>query len=112
MAKYETKTADFNLQNGNFISESLQLFGNKAIAEVKAASISGSVTAKLQLSLNGADFVDIPESAMSLDQGDGVYHYYLGPLSLPEGVYIRSLVNKEQEDAEGIVLTLKLLSDE
>ena len=90
---------------GNYNSTPFKLKGNRQTIELKTTGMAG--TAKLQQSIGGVNFIDVPESEITVASGDlvGWNNDYL-----VSGLFLRVAITTSSTDYT--INSLKYLCDE
>lgn len=99
----ETKSINQSLSAG-YTSEAFQKKGERMTVVAMFSGITGGTTAKLQQSVDGSAFQDIPESEATLEAGQENQMWNDG--ILPEGAFVRIVVGT----SSGQLSTVKILS--
>jgi hypothetical protein len=89
---------------GGYTSEAFQKEGKNMTVVAMFSGITGGATVKLQQSVEGRVFQDIPKSAVTLEAGQGEQMWNDG--ILPEGTFVRIVVGQ----SAGELSTIKILS--
>lgn len=89
---------------GGYTSEAFQKGGKNMTIVAMFSGIAGSPTVKLQQSVDGRVFQDIPGSAVALEDGQGEQMWNDG--ILPEGTLVRVVAGP----SAGEISTIKILS--
>ena len=89
---------------GGYTSEAFQKGGRSMTIVAMFSGITGTPTVKLQQSVDGRVFQDIPKSAVTLEAGQGEQMWNDG--ILPEGTFVRIVVGQ----SAGELSTIKILS--
>ena len=103
MSNLHTKEINRILASG-YTSEAFQKEGRTMTIVAIFSGIAGGATAKLQQSVEGRVFQDIPKSAVTLD--DRQEQQMWNDSILPEGTFIRLVVGQSDGELE----TIKILS--
>lgn len=87
-----------------YTSEAFQKEGKNMTIVAMFSGITGGETVKLQQSVEGRIFQDIPKSEVALEanQGEQMWNESI----LPEGIFVRIVVGP----SNGKILTIKILS--
>lgn len=111
MSNLHTKNINVSL-DGGYISEAFRKEGRSMTIVAEFEDVSGSPVVKLQQSVEGRVFQDIPKSAVELE--DGQEQQMWNDSILPEGTFIHVVVCKPSGDVEparrGLLSTIKILS--
>lgn len=104
-----TKNPNYNLAQGEYFSQELQLAGSFATAQAEFTDLTGSgCEVTLQQSIDGLVFGDVPNSTKQLTPGAAVAQIWNVPF-LPMGSYVRVKVSPNNNG--GYFTTFKLLSN-
>ena len=103
MSNLHVKEINQSLADG-YTSEGLQKEGKNMTIVAMFSGITGGETVKLQQSVEGRVFQDIPKSAVTLEAGQGEQMWNDG--ILPEGTFVRIVVGQ----SAGELSTIKILS--
>lgn len=105
----QTKTENYNLAGGNKTTDAVTTDGSKIAIQADFNSVVGSgLQAKLQESVNGERFSDIPNSAVSISEGQTNQIWNL--FGFPRGLQIRVVLMPNQNT--GTFLQWHILSNE
>ena len=104
MSNLHVKEIDESLEEG-YTSEAFQKEGRSMTIVAMFSKIYGTPTVKLQQSVDGHVFQDIPKSEVALEdrQGEQMWNDSI----LPEGAFVRIVVGPA---TTGNILTIKILS--
>lgn len=106
---FKTKNPNYNLSEGDYTSESLQLDGSFATAQAQFTDLTGTgFEATLQQSIDNEVWGDVPNSTKQLSAGAAVAVVWNVPF-LPMGSYVRVKVSPRNNG--GYFTTFKLLSN-
>ena len=103
MSNLHVKEIHQSLAEG-YTSEAFQKEGKNMTIVAMFSGITGGETVKLQQSVEGRIFQDIPKSEVALEanQGEQMWNESI----LPEGIFVRIVVGP----SNGKILTIKILS--
>lgn len=105
----KTKNPNYNLSQGDYTSEALQLDGSFAAAQAEFTDLTGTgFEAKLQESIDGTVWGDVPNSTKALSAGAAPAVMWNVPC-LPAGMFLR--VKLSTNSNTGYFTTFKLLSN-
>ena len=100
------KTRELNASlSGGYTSEGLQKDGPQCTFEATFSGLTGSVSAKLEESIDGNVYQEVPESATTLTAGQTVQMW--NDDMMPRGVMLRIVVGS----GSGMITGIKLLSN-
>lgn len=103
MSNLNTKTINQSLSEG-YISEGFRKESANMTVVAVFTGITGNPTVKLQQSVEGRVYQDIPKSDVTLEPGQGLQMW--NDMILPEGTYVRIVVGQDA----GELSTIKVLS--
>ena len=103
MSNLNSKTINRSLASG-YTSEAFRKEGRSMTIVAEFDGINNSPVAKLQQSVEGRVFQDIPKSSVTLEDGQGQQMW--NDSILPEGTFIRIVVGQ----SDGELSTIKILS--
>lgn len=103
MSNLTAKTLNQSLAGG-YTSEAFQKSGRSMTVVAVFTGITGTPVVKLQQSVEGRVFQDIPKSAVTLEVGQGQQMW--NDSILPEGTFIRVVAGADA----GELSTIKILS--
>ena len=103
MSNLRLKEINESLAEG-YTSEAFQKEGKNMTVVAMFSCITDGATVKLQQSVEGRVFQDIPKSAVTLEAGQGEQMWNDG--ILPEGTFVRIVVGQ----SAGELSTIKILS--
>ena len=99
---------NYDLSQGNYTSEALQLEGSFAVAQAEFTDLTGTgFEVTLQESIDGMVWGDVPNSTKGLSSGEAPAAMWNIPC-LPAGIYLR--VKLSTNNNTGCFTTFKLLS--
>lgn len=105
----KTKNPNYNLSQGDYTSEALQIDGSFATAQAEFTDLTGTgFEVKLQESIDGTVWGDVPNSTKALPSGAAPAVMWNVPC-LPAGMFLR--VKLSTNGNTGYFTTFKLLSN-
>lgn len=104
-----SKTLNYDLTDGNYTSEAIQVDGENIIAIALFSGLSNSsATIELEQSVDGENWGTVPDSTKALNADQPSHSYNV--IGLVRGAYLR--LNLKPATCTGTLLTLKVLSNE
>lgn len=104
-----SKKLNYDLTDGNYTSEAIQVDGENIIAIVLFSDLSNtSATIELEQSVDGENWGTVPDSTKALDAAQPSHSWNV--IGLVRGAFLR--INLKPATCTGTLLTLKVLSNE
>lgn len=102
------KTLNYNLSQGDTSTDSISLDGGKAVVSVGFSAVTGSgLNAKLQQSIDGDAWGDVPGSTATIETGQTVQFWNV--FGLPKDILLRVVLSTNMNT--GYLTTFKILSN-
>lgn len=104
-----TKTINYNLIGGSYLTEAVQLEGSNIIATLAFSGLSNNTaTVELQQSIDGNIWGVVPDSSKNLETAQTSHAWNV--IGLVRGAFLR--ISLKPSTCTGTLLNLKVLSNE
>ena len=103
----KTKNMDYNLADGDVVTEGIQMDGQNAVAELVLENMTGGMEAVLQQSIDGVNWSDIEDSGLAVADGATTATWDIA--LIPRGTLVRASVTVD--GTTGTIVKYQMLSN-